>query len=578
MKKNTNQLVLADDFALPLEAVTESMAILAVRGAGKSNAANVLAREMYQKGLHWIAIDPKGDWWGIRASRDGKEEGGLPIPIFGGSHGDLPLDPLAGAALARFLVEHRVTCILDVSHFNSEAEKVRFLLAFSEQLFRSKNEAQEPTHIFFEEADDYIPQNPFPEQRRLVHAMAKILKQGRSRGLGGTIISQRTAVVHKDVLSQVQTLFALRTTSPHDRKAIQNWVSFFGENNEMVKELPSLKDGEAWVWSPNWLRVMRRVQFHRRATFDSGATPKPGSSKRAPTTLATVDLEVLRQLLSGSLQKAAEDDPAALKAKVKKLEQELTKKTAALPVDPKLEQLNRKLEHENRILRAQNAELRDYATRTLRLKEMLAQLPPVPKLPVPVAIGRMQSTQPNTQNLKARVDEADVVLTPVKGDRKEKLFIGTGVTTEKLGRTEREVLTISAQFADQSLELTKELLGVYLGKHPNGKGVINSVGALRSAGYLDKLAITAEGREALGAYDSPPTGEELFEWYVTNKLSPAQERLARIISSREDWTKASLAAELNVHPNGKTFINNLGRLRSLKVVEGLRLSPRMRNL
>jgi Helicase HerA, central domain len=54
----------SDDLGLPLDAVTETFAILAVRGAGKYNAAVVMAEEMYRAGLPWVAIDPKGDWWG----------------------------------------------------------------------------------------------------------------------------------------------------------------------------------------------------------------------------------------------------------------------------------------------------------------------------------------------------------------------------------------------------------------------------------------------------------------------------------------------------------------------------------
>ena len=35
--------------------------MLAVRRAGKSNAAVVIAEEMYDAGLPWVAIDAKGD-------------------------------------------------------------------------------------------------------------------------------------------------------------------------------------------------------------------------------------------------------------------------------------------------------------------------------------------------------------------------------------------------------------------------------------------------------------------------------------------------------------------------------------
>ena len=91
----THKLHIADNLTLPLDAVTQTFGIIGMRGSGKSNAAVVLAEEMFRAKLHWVAIDPKGDWWGMRSSRDGKHPG-LPIVVFGGQHGDVPLEPSSG--------------------------------------------------------------------------------------------------------------------------------------------------------------------------------------------------------------------------------------------------------------------------------------------------------------------------------------------------------------------------------------------------------------------------------------------------------------------------------------------------
>ena len=65
------QLQLAKGLELPLEAVTETFALLAVRGAGKTNAARVMAEEMFAAKLPFVAVDPVGSWYGLRAGRDG---------------------------------------------------------------------------------------------------------------------------------------------------------------------------------------------------------------------------------------------------------------------------------------------------------------------------------------------------------------------------------------------------------------------------------------------------------------------------------------------------------------------------
>jgi hypothetical protein len=70
-----NALNIGGDCWLPKELVTETVAMLAKRGMGKSNAAVVLAEEFSASNFQWVAIDPKGDWWGIRSGVDGKGPG-----------------------------------------------------------------------------------------------------------------------------------------------------------------------------------------------------------------------------------------------------------------------------------------------------------------------------------------------------------------------------------------------------------------------------------------------------------------------------------------------------------------------
>jgi uncharacterized protein len=320
-------LRIAPDLELPVDAVTETFAVLAVRGAGKSNAGVVMAEEMYEAGLPFVVFDPKGDWWGMRSARDGKSPG-LDIPIFGAPgrkrknkpDPDLPLEPEGGALIADLVVEERVPCILDVSGF-SEAAKIKFLIGFGTRLFE-RNE--EPLHLFLEECDDYLPQKPFKEQTRLLHIYTKILKQGRTFGLGATLISQRSAVVNKNALTQCTTLIAMRTTSTQDRAAIEGWVKDKGGTHlEIVESLPSLKAGEAWVWSPEFLKTTKKIRFRRRQTFDSGATPKVGE-KRKQTTLADIDLGALQARMTETIEKAKAEDPKELRREIARLRKELT--------------------------------------------------------------------------------------------------------------------------------------------------------------------------------------------------------------------------------------------------------------
>jgi uncharacterized protein len=82
-----NDLYVSTKLSLPLEAVTSTFGLLAVRGSGKTNAARVLAEEMFAAGLPFVAIDPVGSWYGLRAGRDGTSREACPFSSSGVSTG-----------------------------------------------------------------------------------------------------------------------------------------------------------------------------------------------------------------------------------------------------------------------------------------------------------------------------------------------------------------------------------------------------------------------------------------------------------------------------------------------------------
>ncbi len=53
-------LKIAGDLALPLEAVTQTFAVLAKRGVGKTYTALVLVEELLKAGLQTVVVDPIG--------------------------------------------------------------------------------------------------------------------------------------------------------------------------------------------------------------------------------------------------------------------------------------------------------------------------------------------------------------------------------------------------------------------------------------------------------------------------------------------------------------------------------------
>jgi len=160
---NTRALHLAADLTLPLRAVTEKIAFLGQTGSGKTYAAMKLAEEMNRVGAQFLALDPVGVWFALRVAADGKGKG-LQVPVLGGLHGDLPLEAGAGAIVADLIVDRGVSAVLDVSQFESDADKARFARAFADRFLFRKKAAPSAVDVFIEECQEFAPQNPQLEE------------------------------------------------------------------------------------------------------------------------------------------------------------------------------------------------------------------------------------------------------------------------------------------------------------------------------------------------------------------------------------------------------------------------------
>jgi hypothetical protein len=326
------RLYMGSDFYMPPDAITQTFAIFGKRGSGKSNAATVLAEEMFELHLPFVVLDPVDAWWGLKSNFEGKGAG-LAIYVFGGPHQDLPLEPTGGALMADVMVEHRISAVLSFKGWTG-GERTRFASDFAARLL-AKN--TKPLHVFLEEADAFIPQRPQRGEEVMLGNFDRMVRWGRQSGLGCTLITQRSAKVNKDVTTQAETLISFRVIGPQDRDAIDNWIKFHAneeQRQEVLSTIATLRDGQAWVWSPEWLEVLRKVTFRRRYTYDSAATPKVGEKRPAPRKLASVDLDRLRTQMAASIEHAQQTDPRALQATIRDLRRQLAARPAAPPPAP----------------------------------------------------------------------------------------------------------------------------------------------------------------------------------------------------------------------------------------------------
>jgi hypothetical protein len=560
-------LRLSKSLILPPEAVTQTFAILGKRGSGKTTTATVLTEELLDAGHHVVVIDPLDVTWGLRSSRDGKSAG-YPITVLGGDHADLPLEATAGAVLAEFVVTHHSPVILSLRHF-SMGDQRRFVTDFCEKLYALKGQTANrvPLHLVIDEADEFCPQRIQHGQERMFGAIDRIVRRGRSAGLGVTLISQRAAVLHKDVLSQAEVLVCHQTISPQDRKALEAWIQAHdahGQAKEFMGSLASLARGEAWVWSPGWLNVFQRVPIRDRRTFDSSATPKPGALAAQPKALAAVDLDALRSQIASTVEQAKANDPALLRKRIAELERELAKKPAAAVERVEIPAVSAEM-------------LGEFLALVQRIEVASTQLQ-VYEGKLRDDLAKVNPSAP-TRRDRERHDQAahryEQQKTAAFASHVQKRIAASGGGDAGLSRAaERKVLTALAHYPDGR---TVKQVAILAGYAMNGGGFRNAVGKLKSLGYVEApspafLRITREGQAAIGDVDPLPTGPALIAHWMGQLDRKAEREILQVLVDAypRALTADAIATktETGYEANGGGFRNALGKLRTLELVTG----------
>jgi hypothetical protein len=322
-----------DDYPIPAAALDDRLGWVGTSGSGKTYNAGSGVERLLQSGARVVIVDPLDVWWGLRLTATG-EPSPYTLPIFGGAHGDLPLNEHAGKLIGETVAGMAESCIVSLGGLATKEAERRFMLSFLETLYRKTS--GDPVHVIFDEADLWAPQQAGKGAGPQLQAlMEQVVRRGRVKGFIPWLITQRPAVISKDVLSQVDGLVSFKLTSSHDRDAIGDWVKGQADLDQwkaIWASLPTMQRGEGVVWVPA-RGILSTAAFPGKQTFDSSRTPKRGERK-VTRDLKPLNLERLKQKLAAVEQHMKVDDPKALKAEVARLTRELAaahKQVAAPP-------------------------------------------------------------------------------------------------------------------------------------------------------------------------------------------------------------------------------------------------------
>lgn len=582
-------LHIAPGVDLPLSVITSKQAILAMTGQGKTYLAKVIAEEMMKAGAQICAVDYTGVWYGLQSSASGKRAG-LNVVIFGGDHANVPINEQSGSLIADVIVNERISAVLDVSGFEHDAEKIRFLNAFARRLYFIN---KRPIHLFIDEADEFVPQNPqrYADKRlgevpqvALLSAIKRIWQRGRIKGIGGSLISQRSALVNKSLLSQSEILIALRTVSPQDRAALKAWFDSWGTEDQIAKfesTISNLDDFHAWFWSPRH-KLFKVAKARTLETFDSSATPDTIDMIAEPERRTEIDVAKLGKQIEKLAAETKSNDPAVLAKQLAHykeqfetsrkryvvLEERLRKrdKPAAAPKPIKvptlsaqtrkqLEKVLRNIASERRAVSSTLGELSqriatDADQMLVKLHKEVERTLQAAMTTVPATVERMA---PGVQfkPLPPFDGTQERVSTPIKSG-------GGGM---------RNILIALAQHGALTETKAKALSGI--AKRPT---FVEYVRRLKRSGDVQTnghgtIELTPDGRARLGTYEPLPTGAALLQYWSNELGSGGMGDIFQIVAATPNQLAFDNVQKAAGIENRATFVEYVRRLRRLELVE-----------
>lgn len=315
---------------IPKEVFNLHTVVLGKTRAGKSTTMRGFAEWLLDHDRPLCILDPKGDWWGLKSSADGKRPG-YPIIIFGGLHADVPIDEHSGADLGELIATGNRPCIIDLSQF-LVGERTRFFRHFAESLFRHTRGRRV---LMIDEAHNFAPQGKVfdIDAGKMLHWANKLAAEGGGKGISLISASQRPQKVHKDYLTCHETLIAMRVIHPLDRNAMKEWIDGCPDatkGKEVLGSLAGMARGEGWVWSPEIGFGPKLIKFPMFRTFDSFKPAEEGHDARLEG-WASVDLAEITGRLATVAAEAKANDPKALKARIAELERQTARAPPSSP-------------------------------------------------------------------------------------------------------------------------------------------------------------------------------------------------------------------------------------------------------
>ncbi|MCG3109843.1 DNA double-strand break repair helicase HerA [Metallosphaera sp. J1] len=216
------------------QVIRKCVAILGIRGSGKSNTAKVFAEELIKEKIPLVIVDPDGEY---------RELDAVVFDRFN-------VDP---EEVVNILIVGK-SVVLDVNDWNDDVFK--FLTAFFNVLWETSKVYRKDLFVLLEEAHEFIPQGG---RTPLSDVLVRIALRGRKRGIGMILVSQRSAKVNKDVLTQSEIYFLHKVVHPVDVRVYKEILPL--KSREIETEIKAMETGDAIFYKDGELKKVRIRKF-----------------------------------------------------------------------------------------------------------------------------------------------------------------------------------------------------------------------------------------------------------------------------------------------------------------------------
>lgn len=535
----------APTFPIPAAALDDRLGFVGTAGSGKTYNAGGGVERVLADGGRVIIPDPLGVWWGLGLDADGRSAAPWrdKLIVIGGDHGDLPLSESAGALIGETVASMAESAILDLSGLGTKRAEVHFMLAFLTALYR--HASNDPVHLVFDEADMWAPQQERDkgESPKLLGMMETVVRRGRIKGFIPWLITQRPAVLNKNVLSQVDGLIAFKLTASQDRAALGAWIegqADRAQGREILDSLPTLQRGTGVVWVPG-RGILETSPFPPKQTFDSSRTPTRGERVERRD-LKPLNLEALKGKLAAIEEEQKASDPRALQAEVARLKRELAKAEKAKAAPPPVERV---IVNEDDLQAAREEAQRVGVAIGLNLAEQAISKIKIDGPAMPVA------TAPPRRSAAPLVDRSPA---PTGGPGQR--ILNALAWWEALGH-QRPL---------------NEQVAFIAGYSHTSSGFTNPRSALKTAGLIEypqpgRVRLTEAGEEQAEAPDAPPNAEELRRRILGKIAGPQQRILGVLIEAYPDrLANADCAERAGYSPTSSGYTNPRSNLKTLNLI------------